>query len=340
MAILARANDETVDDEQNKQPTWLVVGLGAAGLLGAVIGLTAFPNAWPAITIMTLAQLAITVAGFHAPRRPVIWSAAVGAGCLGSTLTHPVLSELAYSGGTPWIGLATMAAALTLYRTARDWTAFATGSAALVLGSTGLVAVSIKAGIPAAPAIMATSVYLLLGVVAALSLHLRDARSDRVRRPELSVEIDHTGDEGASAHGAVERARRALAIVALRSDELVSATTDVSARRTAADLRDLARRGLSAPGESDQSTTRIEIRPATPNAASTNRTTTPMPNLPDREREILRLVSTGASNATIARSLYLSEATVKQYVTKLMRKFDRENRTQLALMAVHWFDEF
>jgi DNA-binding NarL/FixJ family response regulator len=64
-----------------------------------------------------------------------------------------------------------------------------------------------------------------------------------------------------------------------------------------------------------------------------------MPDLPDREREILRLVAVGASNASIARDLYLSEATVKQYVSRLMRKFDRENRTQLALMAARWFDE-
>ncbi|WUJ12242.1 helix-turn-helix transcriptional regulator [Actinoplanes sp. NBC_00393] len=65
-----------------------------------------------------------------------------------------------------------------------------------------------------------------------------------------------------------------------------------------------------------------------------------MPELPDREREILRLVATGASNAAIARSLYLSEATVKQYVSRLMRRFDRENRTQLALLAAQWFDGF
>ena len=49
-------------------------------------------------------------------------------------------------------------------------------------------------------------------------------------------------------------------------------------------------------------------------------------------------MSTGASNAAIARSLYLSEATVKQYVSRLMRRFDRENRTQLALMAARWFE--
>ncbi len=53
-------------------------------------------------------------------------------------------------------------------------------------------------------------------------------------------------------------------------------------------------------------------------------------DLPDREREVPRLVATGASNAAIGRSLYLCEATVKQYVFRLMRRFERDNRTQLA----------
>lgn len=65
----------------------------------------------------------------------------------------------------------------------------------------------------------------------------------------------------------------------------------------------------------------------------------PLDALGQREREILRELSTGATNAAIARSLYLSEATVKQYVSRLMRRFDRANRTQLALLAVTWFVE-
>jgi ABC-type multidrug transport system ATPase subunit len=47
----------------------------------------------------------------------------------------------------------------------------------------------------------------------------------------------------------------------------------------------------------------------------------------------------GGELRRIGRSLYLSEATVKQYVSRLMRRFERENRTQLALMAARWFDE-
>src|SRR5699024_478447 len=111
--------------------------------------------------------------------------------------------------------------------------ALATGSAALVLGCAGLVAVSIQGGVPAAMAIMAASVYILLGVLAALMIHLRRARDDRVRRPELLVGVD---EQVTSGQGAI---KRALAIVALRSDELLSSTQDMAVRRAAADLRDV-----------------------------------------------------------------------------------------------------
>ncbi|HLT60338.1 MAG TPA: response regulator transcription factor [Microlunatus sp.] len=63
---------------------------------------------------------------------------------------------------------------------------------------------------------------------------------------------------------------------------------------------------------------------------------TPAPalaELSDREREVLRLIGDGASNATIARTLYLAESTVKGHVSRLMAKLDCANRTQLAVLA-------
>src|SRR5690625_5263789 len=98
-------------------------------------------------------------------------------------MAHPVLGELAYSGAQPWIGLSIAAAALHLYLSARAWSELAVGSVALVLGSGGLAVVSVRSGAPAAPAIMAASIYLLLGVLAAAGLHLRNARQDRLRTP-------------------------------------------------------------------------------------------------------------------------------------------------------------
>jgi DNA-binding NarL/FixJ family response regulator len=55
--------------------------------------------------------------------------------------------------------------------------------------------------------------------------------------------------------------------------------------------------------------------------------------LPARELEVLRAVATGASNAEIAAELYLSEATVKTYVSRLLTRLDLRDRVQLAVLA-------
>jgi len=56
-------------------------------------------------------------------------------------------------------------------------------------------------------------------------------------------------------------------------------------------------------------------------------------DLSGREREVLRLLGTGDSNAELARQLYVSEATVKTYVSRLLTKLDLTNRTQAAILA-------
>jgi DNA-binding NarL/FixJ family response regulator len=55
--------------------------------------------------------------------------------------------------------------------------------------------------------------------------------------------------------------------------------------------------------------------------------------LSDREQEVLRLVGRGESNAAIAKELFVSEATVKTYVSRLLAKLELANRTQAAILA-------
>jgi DNA-binding NarL/FixJ family response regulator len=55
--------------------------------------------------------------------------------------------------------------------------------------------------------------------------------------------------------------------------------------------------------------------------------------LSDREREVLALLGSGESNAELARRLFVSEATVKTYVSRLLTKLDLANRTQAAILA-------
>lgn len=56
--------------------------------------------------------------------------------------------------------------------------------------------------------------------------------------------------------------------------------------------------------------------------------------LSDREREVLKLLATGRSNAEIAQTLFLSEGTVKNYVSVVFSKLNVTDRTQAAILAI------
>ena len=51
------------------------------------------------------------------------------------------------------------------------------------------------------------------------------------------------------------------------------------------------------------------------------------------EREVALAVGQGRSNADIARELYVTVATVKAHVSRLLSKLDVENRVQIALLV-------
>jgi two-component system, NarL family, response regulator DesR len=55
--------------------------------------------------------------------------------------------------------------------------------------------------------------------------------------------------------------------------------------------------------------------------------------LSDREREVLKAGQGGASIAEIARSLFLSEGTVRNYLSSAIQKLDVSNRTEAARVA-------
>lgn len=56
--------------------------------------------------------------------------------------------------------------------------------------------------------------------------------------------------------------------------------------------------------------------------------------LTERELEILQLIVDGYTNKEIAQALYISEKTVKNHVTNLLRKLDLSDRTQAAVYAI------
>ena len=60
----------------------------------------------------------------------------------------------------------------------------------------------------------------------------------------------------------------------------------------------------------------------------------PAEALSAREREILRLVTEGKDNATIARELFISPYTVKNHISNILLKLHVSNRIQAAVLAV------
>lgn len=56
-------------------------------------------------------------------------------------------------------------------------------------------------------------------------------------------------------------------------------------------------------------------------------------SLTDREREVATAVGSGASNAEIAAALFMSEATVKAHVSRLLTKLALTNRVQIAILV-------
>jgi DNA-binding NarL/FixJ family response regulator len=55
--------------------------------------------------------------------------------------------------------------------------------------------------------------------------------------------------------------------------------------------------------------------------------------LTDREREVAVAIGAGRSNAEIAAELFMSVATVKAHVSRLLQKLELDNRVQVALLA-------
>ena len=59
----------------------------------------------------------------------------------------------------------------------------------------------------------------------------------------------------------------------------------------------------------------------------------PFPELSDREREVLDRIAAGLPNAAIARQLFLSEKTVRNYITSIFAKLGVRDRAEAVVRA-------
>ena len=59
----------------------------------------------------------------------------------------------------------------------------------------------------------------------------------------------------------------------------------------------------------------------------------PLQELTDRERDILALIGNGLTNRAIGEKLFLSEKTIKHYVTNILQKLQVRSRVEAALLA-------
>jgi len=77
---------------------------------------------------------------------------------------------------------------------------------------------------------------------------------------------------------------------------------------------------------------RLESDPVQPTASDDGRKDA-LQQLTDRERDILRAVARGFSNAAVAADLYLSEATVKTHIRSILAKTGTSSRVEAAVFA-------
>jgi|WetSurMetagenome_2_1015567.scaffolds.fasta_scaffold33201_4 two-component system response regulator DegU len=110
------------------------------------------------------------------------------------------------------------------------------------------------------------------------------------------------------------------------SDEIVDTVQDVNTKKY------FAQEGLSANFGSYENTLKM-IGAATEQEVAQS-TQSPLPKLTPRESEVLNGMAEGLMNKDIAKKLFISDATVKNHVTSVLRKLNAAVRTEAVVTAI------
>jgi len=147
---------------------------------------------------------------------------------------------------------------------------------------------------------------------------IQATRAIREQFPDVRVLVLTTYDDDEWVFDAVRSGAVGYLLKDAPQEDLLKAIRDAAAGRSPVDpkvagkiLAQLARQPVQSPNER-----RL------------------IDQLSEREREILRLMALGQSNAEIAMSLFLTEGTVKNYVSVILQKLGAADRTQAAVLAV------
>lgn len=145
-----------------------------------------------------------------------------------------------------------------------------------------------------------------------------DATAAMVRhRPEVRVLVLTTFDLDEAVHGALRAGASGFLLKDTPYDQLVHAIRVVA-------------RGDSVLAPS---VTRRLIESFTPDRTATDHDAARLGRLTDREQEVLGHVAEGLSNAEIGARLFLSEATVKTHVGRVLAKLGCRDRVQAVIFA-------
>jgi DNA-binding NarL/FixJ family response regulator len=140
----------------------------------------------------------------------------------------------------------------------------------------------------------------------------------RERWPEIPVLVLTTFDDDANLFGALKAGAAGYLLKDVSSETLISAIQ--AAARGEAFLQS------TVTGRVVAAFTRL-MESGVPNSEALVLPLSP------REREIVALLGSGASNKEIAHRLNLAEGTVKNHVTNILTKLDVRDRTQAAIRA-------